>query len=106
MIYCPVCQPQDANPHWIALMCVACREKREAAQRPPQTEQEERAACAYELGWLAAQVWDATGTHPNAITERMEREGALDLRSLDARQIADLCRAIRDEFPALGLGGP
>lgn len=74
--------------------------------KAPQTEAEERAAIAYELGWLHMQVWEATGHHPKVILERIERDGALNLAALDAREIAELCQAIRDEFPALDLGAP
>ena len=27
MIYCPACQPGDANPAWIPALCTACKDK-------------------------------------------------------------------------------
>ncbi len=69
------------------------------------TESEERYAIIHEMSWLHAKVWEATGHHPRVINEMLER-GGIDLRALDARELADLCRAIREEFPSLDLGAP
>jgi hypothetical protein len=55
--------------------------------------------------YLTAQAWEATGRHPRVINEMLER-GGIELRAMDSRAIAALCRAIRDEFPALDLGAP
>jgi hypothetical protein len=73
--------------------------------KAPQTESEERAALAYELGWLTSAVWDATGKHPRVIDERLER-GGLALHALSTLEIADLCQTIRDEHPFVAFGAP
>ena len=70
-----------------------------------QTESEERAALAYELGWLSKAAHDVTGNWPRVIAERVEGDG-FSLNAMSAREIADLCRAIREEFPSLDLGTP
>ena len=69
-----------------------------------QTEAEERAALAYEVGWLAKATMDLTGCMPRVIEKLMEGDAFPGDRS--ASELACLCRAIRAEHPNLDLGTP
>ncbi len=68
--------------------------------RPPQTEEDERANLAVELGWLTGRAMQITGTLPRVIAERIER-GGLNLNPMSVLELADLCRDIRAELPVL-----
>lgn len=66
--------------------------------RPPQTEEDERANLLVELGWLTGKALEITGTLPRIIAERM-KAGGLDLKPMSAPELAEMCDDIRAELP-------
>jgi hypothetical protein len=72
--------------------------------RKQQTEEEERDALIFELGTLSGRTSRLYGELPSFIREMFDREGGLDIAALSTPTIADLCAAIRAEYPRVAEG--
>jgi hypothetical protein len=66
--------------------------------KPPMTEEDEHLANIWELGVLSGRVKQLEGKWPRAIEDLPDYA---DLWSMTTSEIADLCAAIREEYPAL-----
>lgn len=70
--------------------------------KPPMTEQEEKDAVVYELGWLTGTAIRTVGKLPRAIADLMDNgAGGFDLGTMSTDDVASACAAIRAEFPDL-----
>ena len=71
----------------------------------PQTEEDELMNLVAEAAWLTGKAYLLTGRVPLAINERI-MNGDLDFNVMAAADVAAICRAIREEVPALAEAAP